>query len=221
MVHRYKITLEYDGGFFYGFQLQEGFPTIQGCVEEALYNLFQKKVRLFGAGRTDKGVHALGQVAHFDLDHPWYPEKLKLALNHFLRQERISIIQVESVDEKFHARFSAKNKLYQYRIINRNAHLALDNNRAWHVGNNIVLKPDIMHLGAKILEGHHDFSSFRDSDCQSLSPFKTIFEAKVESHGQEIIITFQGKSFLHHQVRNMAGTLKLLGQGKISLWDLE
>ncbi len=216
---RYKLTLEYDGSRFHGFQIQDDFPTIQGELEKALIRLTFLQIRVYGAGRTDQGVHAFGQVAHIDLDKEWEPLKLKFGLNHYLRKTKISVLNIEKVEDTFHARFGAKEKQYLYRIINRQAPLTLDFGRAWHVG--YVLDADIMHQGAQMLVGHHDFSSFRDSDCQAKSPFKTITKASVTRQGEEIRIIFEGKSFLHHQVRNMVGTLKLLGHGMFSLKDIQ
>jgi tRNA pseudouridine38-40 synthase len=216
---RYKLTIEYDGTSFYGFQIQDALPTIQGEIEKALCKLTFNPVRVYGAGRTDQGVHARGQVAHIDLDKEWDPHKLKFGLNHYLRKTMVCILNVEPVSDDFHARFGAKYKQYMYRIINRQACLTLDKNRAWHVP--VDLNLSLMHEGAQIFVGQHDFSSFRDSDCQAKSPFRTIDKAKVEKEGEEIRIIFEGKSFLHHQVRNMVGTLKLLGQGRFSLSDVE
>ena len=216
---RYKLTIEYDGSRFHGFQIQDHFPTIQGELEKALLRLTFTPIRIYGAGRTDQGVHAFGQVAHLDLEKEWEPLKLKFGLNHYLRKTQISVVDAEKVDDNFHARFGAKEKQYLYRIINRQAHLTLDKDRAWHVG--YMLDEEIMHKGAQLLVGQHDFSSFRDSDCQAKSPFKTITKANVTKQGEEIRIIFEGKSFLHHQVRNMVGTLKLLGHGRFSLNDIK
>ncbi len=216
---RYKATLEYDGSSFFGFQLQPGLPTIQETVEKALLSLTHNFVRIFGAGRTDQGVHALGQVVHFDLDQIWDTEKLKFGLNHFLNKTMVCITSIEIVPDDFHSRFGAKEKQYLYRIINRHSPLTLDHGKAWHVGNS--LDADIMNKGAQLFIGTHDFSSFRDSHCQAKSPIRTILNAYVKKNQDEIRFIVQGRSFLHHQVRNLMGTLKLLGQGRFCLDDVK
>jgi tRNA pseudouridine38-40 synthase len=216
---RYKLTIEYDGTPFFGFQLQPQLPTVQGALEKAFLSLIHQEIRVYGAGRTDQGVHALGQVVHVDIDKEWDLEKLKFGLNHFLNNTMVCVIKIEHVSDDFHSRFGAKHKQYLYRIINRHSPLTLEAGKAWHVGNQ--MDANLMHEGAQFFVGTHDFSSFRDSDCQAKSPIKTIIKASVQKAGDEIRFIFEGRSFLHHQVRNMVGTLKLLGHGKLNIHDIK
>ncbi len=219
---RWKITIEYVGSNYSGWQRQEvGVPSIQAAIEEALKKFCQKDITIHVAGRTDAGVHAKGQVAHFDLDYGTRklegPDFCK-ALNAHLRPQPISIVKAEPVDADFNARFDAKNKLYQYRILNRSAFPTFEQGRVWHFKK--PLDEKAMTAGAQFLLGHHDFTTFRDSDCQAKSPLRTLDRLDViaqpydESGGREIIIEVEGRSFLHHQVRNIAGTLALVGEGK-------
>ena len=231
---RWKLTIEYDGTNYCGWQRQEeGIPSVQQAVEDAIFGFSHKRATIYVAGRTDSGVHARGQVAHFDLDYldnkgneraiDGY-ELLK-AINAYLRPQPISVIGAEIVDSEFHARFDAKNKLYQYRIINRPGFLALENNHAWHFKKPLDTKA--MHDAAQVLVGHNDFSTFRDSQCQAKSPEKTLDRLDVISRdydgcgGSEILIEAEGRSFLHHQVRNMVGALSMVGEGKWNKADME
>jgi tRNA pseudouridine38-40 synthase len=211
---RVKITIEYDGTNYYGWQNQSlnCLPSIQEELEKAIQSLLNKKIQTFVAGRTDRGVHALGQVAHFNMDGDLSETRLKSGLNYYLRGKMISILKVEFVDDDFHARFSVKQKSYIYKIINRYSFLTLDSNRAWLVMRPINLEK--MIEASRFLIGYHDFSSFRGPDCQALSPYKTIDEINISKFGDQIIIEFLGKSFLHNQIRIMVGTLK-----KISVSD--
>lgn len=219
---RWKLTLEYDGTNYCGWQIQEEqFPTIQQSLQRAIKEFCQQEIKVQGAGRTDAGVHAKGQVCHFDLD---YGEReldafeLTKAINAHMREEPIAVLHAEKVEEDFNARFGAKLKRYEYRIISKPTPLALDHNRAWHV--KYDLDATAMEEGAQHLLGHHDFSTFRDSMCQANSPERTIekidvTESAYDSYGgKEIVIGVEAQAFLHHQVRNFAGTLKLVGQGK-------
>lgn len=226
---RWKLTIEYQGTPFCGWQRQEeGIPSVQQAVEDAIYGFCQQRITVHVAGRTDAGVHAKGQVCHFDLD---YGDRvldgydLAKALNAHLRPLPISIIKAEVVDDDFNARFAAKNKLYLYRIVNRPGILALDKDLAWHFKK--PLDAAAMHDAAQILLGHHDFSTFRDSQCQAKSPERTLDRLDVSAHdydgcgGTEILIEAEAQSFLHHQVRNIVGSLALVGEGKWTKDDLK
>jgi len=211
---RYKITLEYDGTNFSGWQRQLNGFSIQEALENAIEKFTHKKVVVFGAGRTDKGVHALGQVAHFDLEqhYPFY--KVKSAINHFVRPY-VSVLDVEIVSLDFHSRFTAKKKRYIYHIVNRDSHLSIMNKKAWLVREEMDL--DIIREGAKILTGKNDFSSFRASFCQAKSPIKTIDKIDIFKKENDIIeLMFEGRSFLYNQVRIMASALKNIGTKKWS-----
>jgi tRNA pseudouridine38-40 synthase len=210
---RYKTTIEYDGMKFYGWQRQEGVVSIQESIENALFQLCGKKILVEGAGRTDKGVHAIGQVAHFDLEKDWNLYKLQKALNFFLTN--VSILKIEKVCESFHARFCAKKRSYCYRIVNRIGALSIDHERAWHVLKELDVEK--MQNAAQDFLGFHDFSAFRASACQSKSPFKTLQKANIEHLGENIYIYFSAPSFLHNQVRIMVGTLKKIGEGSFPL----
>jgi tRNA pseudouridine38-40 synthase len=190
-------------------------PSVQGAIEQAIYKFCQQEIRLHVAGRTDAGVHARGQVAHMDLDYgdrPLTGPDLAKAISAHLRGQPIVILKAEEVAEEFHARFSAKNKLYVYRIINRPSALAIDNGLVWQVYR--PLDEKAMHEAAQLLLGHHDFTTFRASECQAKSPMKTLDRLDVIRDGEEIRFEVEGRSFLHHQVRNMVGTLVLVGEGK-------
>ena len=225
---RWKLKIEYDGRPYSGFQRQPDVKTVQGEIEKALYKFCQQEIQITVAGRTDAGVHATGQIAHLDLDyrHSDGSERelsgfdLAKAINAHLGDELISIIDAEEVDPGFHARFDATNKLYTYRIVNRPYGLALDHGHAWWFKKPLDI--GAMNEAAQHLIGHHDFSTFRDSQCQANSPIRTLDLLKVEERqflGQtEILIHAEGRSFLHHQVRNMVGTLSLVGEGK---WNPE
>jgi tRNA pseudouridine38-40 synthase len=213
---RYKLTLEYDGRPFRGWQrLSEG-PSVQQALEEAVLAFCGETTRVLGAGRTDAGVHALGQVAHLDLAREVAIETLRNALNHHLRPQPVVVLEAVRVADDFHARFSARARHYSYRIVNRRAPLALGAGRAWQVA--VPLDAEMMHEAAQRLLGHHDFTSFRSSICQAATPSKTLDRLNVSRHGEVVEITASARSFLHHQVRNMVGSLKLVGQGK---WPVE
>lgn len=225
---RWKLTIEYDGGAFAGWQRQENDPSVQQAVEEAITKFCQQELRLHAAGRTDAGVHARGQVAHFDLDYgdrPLSGFDLAKALNAHLGEARVSVVTAEPAHDEFHARFDATNKLYTYRIINRSARPSIDAGHAWHFKR--PLNVDAMREAAKHLIGYHDFTTFRDSECQAKSPMRTLDRLDVDSFdydgqgGVEIRLQAEAKSFLHHQVRNMAGTLTLVGEGKWQPADIK
>ena len=209
---RYHITLEYDGGPFAGWQRQENSPSVQAALETAVFKLSGEQITATGAGRTDAGVHALAQAAHFDLEKSFAPEKLRDALNYHLRPDPVGVIAARIVSPEFHARFSAISRLYLYRILNRRAPPVLECGRVWHVARE--LDADAMQAGARHLIGKHDFTTFRAAECQALSPEKTLDVLSVRSAGNEIHIEAKARSFLHHQMRSIAGTLKLVGEGK-------
>ncbi len=209
---RYKLTIEYDGGGLVGWQRQANGLSIQEAFETAFHRFCGETVTVHGAGRTDAGVHALAQTAHLDLARAVEPEVLRGAVNHYLRPNAISLVAAERVCDEFDARLSALGRVYLYRILNRRAPPALERSRVWHVPPTLDL--DAMRAGADRLVGHHDFSTFRNSLCQARSPLKTLDALEVRRAGEEIHITARARSFLHHQVRNMAGTLKLVGLGR-------
>ena len=209
---RFKLTLEYDGGPFVGWQRQDNGPSVQQALEEAIAAFSGETVTTFAAGRTDAGVHALGQVAHFDMARDFATDTVRDALNYHLKPAPVAVLRVDSVPAEFHARFSAIARVYRYRIANRRARLALDRGRAWLVQG--PLDAAAMQAAAQVLVGHHDFTSFRASLCQSASPLKTLDLLEVTRIGEEIHVTARARSFLHHQVRNIVGTLKLVGDGK-------
>jgi tRNA pseudouridine38-40 synthase len=215
---RYKLTLEYDGGGFVGWQRQNNGPSVQEALEKAVAAFCGETVTSFAAGRTDAGVHALGQVAHVDLAKATTADTVRDALNFHLKPAPIVVLKAEAVGEDFHARFSAKARLYRYRIVNRRPPLALDRGRAWLVG--IELDAAAMHDAAQAVVGHHDFTSFRATLCQAKSPLKTLDVLEVGRAGEDIVIEARAQSFLHHQVRNMVGTLKLVGEGKWTKADV-
>jgi tRNA pseudouridine38-40 synthase len=215
---RYRITIEYDGGPFCGWQAQANGPSVQTAVEAALEKLTGEFARLFGAGRTDAGVHATAQVAHFDLSREWTAKALRDGLNAHLKPDPIAVLEAAETAADFHARFSATGRRYLYRIINRHVPLALERDRAWWIRR--PLDERAMHDAAQRLVGHHDFTTFRSIDCQSASALKTLDRLAVSRHGNEIQVTAAARSFLHNQVRSMVGSLKLVGQGKWSADDL-
>ena len=211
-VPRYKLTIEYDGSGLVGWQRQANGLSVQEALETAIPKFCGETVTVHGAGRTDAGVHALAQTAHLDLARAAAPEVLRGAVNHHLRPNAISVLAAERVCDEFDARLSAVGRVYLYRILNRRAPPALERGRVWQVAP--PLDVEAMRAGAHHLIGHHDFSTFRDSLCQARSPLKTLDALEVGRAGDEIHITAHARSFLHHQVRNMAGTLKLVGLGR-------
>ncbi len=216
---RYKLTIEYNGTPFVGWQEQAGQLSVQSVVEKALNTYLRQKVKVFASGRTDTGVHALGQVAHFDVAEKLNRRKAVYSLNALMRPYPVVIRKMELVPDDFHARFSAKQRTYLYRIQNTNFPPALNLGRVWHV--NQPLDVDKMNEAAKLLIGKHDFSTFRAANCQAKSPIKTLDEIKVARVGEEVHITVSAKSFLYHQVRNFAGALVKVGLGKWSVADFE
>jgi len=215
---RFRLTLEYDGSPFVGWQRQDNGPSVQGALEDAIEKLSGERVTVTGAGRTDAGVHALGQAAHFDLEKFFEPGKVRDALNHFLRPNPVVVLDAAVADAEFHARFSAKARHYLFRILNRRSPPALDDKRVWHVSPK--LDADAMHAAAQMLVGQHDFTTFRAAECQAQSPVKTLDRLDVSRRADEIHIEASARSFLHHQIRSFAGTLKLVGEGKWTARDV-
>ncbi|MFZ3005090.1 MAG: tRNA pseudouridine(38-40) synthase TruA [Phenylobacterium sp.] len=213
---RYRMTLEYDGRPYKGFQAQADLPTVQGSLERAALAFCGEAVRVNAAGRTDTGVHALGQVIHIDLEKAWRPEVVRNAINAHLVPELIAILDCEIATGDWHARFSATERRYLYRILNRESPPALDRGRVWHVRK--PLDAEAMHAAAQALIGHHDFTTFRDLACQAKSPMKTMDVARVRREEDEVVLEFASRSFLHRQVRSMAGTLAEVGVGR---WEVE
>jgi tRNA pseudouridine38-40 synthase len=215
---RYKLLIEYDGTPFAGWQFQAAQPTVQGVLAAAVEAFCGEKVSVQGAGRTDAGVHALGQVAHIDLSKEWESDTVRDALTAQLRPHPVAVLAAERVPHDFDARFSARVRHYLYRIVNRRADLALDRNRAWRVPR--PMDAEEMHRAAQGLLGKHDFTTFRAAECQAKSPVKTLDQLDVERIGDEIRISASARSFLHHQVRSMVGSLALVGEGRWSVNDL-
>lgn len=215
---RWKLTIEYDGGPFVGWQRQENGASVQATVEQAILKLTGESVTIAAAGRTDAGVHAYGQVAHADIAKPFAPDKLRDALNAHLRPHPVAVLSADIVADDFHARFDATARHYLYRIVNRRAPLTFDAGKAWQV--QVDLDADAMHAAAQRLVGHHDFTTFRASECQAKSPVKTLDRLDVSRAGEEISVRASARSFLHHQVRSMVGTLKLVGMGKMTAGDV-
>ena len=209
---RYRLLLEYDGGPYCGFQTQADLPSVQGSLERAIAAFSGEAPRITAAGRTDTGVHATGQVAHFDVERTWPAGTVRDAINAHLAGEPIAVVEAEEAAADFHARFSAKGRRYLYRILNRRAPPALERGRVWHLKK--PLDAEAMHEAAQALVGHHDFTTFRDMACQAKSPMKTLDEARVWREGDEIRLSFAARSFLHRQVRSMTGSLAEVGAGR-------
>ncbi len=218
---RFRMTVEYDGSPYVGWQRQENGPSVQGALEAAVLSLTGETVSIRGAGRTDSGVHAMGQVIHVDLTRDWVPYKLRNALNAHLALagESVAVLDVRTVDDAFDARFSALRRHYLYRIITRPARLALEAQRAWWVAK--PLDHEAMHAAAQRLVGHHDFTTFRSAHCQATSPVRTLDRLDVSRSGDLIEIRASAQSFLHNQIRSFAGTLKLAGEGRMTADDVQ
>ncbi|HZP69847.1 MAG TPA: tRNA pseudouridine(38-40) synthase TruA [Pseudolabrys sp.] len=215
---RYRLTIEYDGRPFAGWQVQSGQPTVQGLLSAAIEAMSGEKTLVQGAGRTDAGVHARAQVAHVDLAKDWDTDTIRDALNAHLRPHPIAVLAAERAADDFNARTSAIRRHYLFRIINRRADLTLEAGRAWRVSR--PLDADAMNIAAQRLIGRHDFTTFRSTECQAKSPVKTLDILKVERNGEEVDVTAAARSFLHNQVRSMVGSLVLVGEGKWSADDL-
>ena len=215
---RYKLTIEYDGRPYKGFQAQDGLPSVQGSIERAVKAFSGQELRLQAAGRTDTGVHATGQVIHIDLERDWRAEVVRDAMNAYLVPEPIAVLEAEVATSDWHARFSATERRYIYRILNRKAPPALDRGRVWHVKK--PLDAEAMHAAAQVLIGHHDFTTFRHMQCQAKSPMKTMDVARAWREGDYVLLEFASRSFLHRQVRSMTGTLGEVGVGRWSADDV-
>jgi tRNA pseudouridine38-40 synthase len=211
-VPRYRITVEYDGTPFFGWQRQEGQPSVQQTIEEAILKLSGETVTIRGAGRTDTGVHALGQVAHFDLVKPWTTDTIRDGLNAHLRPAPVAVLSAAEAAPDFDARLSATRRHYVYRILNRRSPPAIDRDRAWHVV--VPLDAEAMQAAARPLLGQHDFTTFRAAECQAASPVKTLDQLEISREGEEIRVLSSARSFLMSQVRSMVGSLMQVGAGR-------
>ena len=210
---RYKLTIEYDGGPYMGWQRQNHGPSVQGVLENAGKKLnHNEPVEVYGSGRTDSGVHALAQIAHMDLKKEYRTDKMRDAMNFHMASDPVTILKAEVVPDDWHARFDAMERRYLYRVIDRRMKLSLDKGRVWRVP--VKLNEDTMHQAAQYLVGQHDFTTFRDTQCQAKSPTKTIDAITVIREEEEIHFHFSARSFLHKQVRSMVGSLIEVGLGK-------
>ncbi len=212
---RYRLTLEYDGGPFRGWQRQANGPSVQAALEAALLAFSGEPARVTAAGRTDTGVHATAQVVHFDLAREWPPDTVRDAVNAHLRPQPVSVLEAELAAPDFHARFSATGRRYLFRILDRRSPPALLRGLVWHVRK--PLDVQAMAEAARVLVGRHDFTTFRDAACQANSPLRTLDEAEVVREGEEVRLRFAARSFLHRQVRSMTGTLAEVGDGRWSV----
>lgn len=215
---RYRLTLEYDGAPFRGFQAQADLPSVQSALERAVQGFSGEFARVHVAGRTDTGVHATGQVAHIDLSRTWTPDVVRDALNAHLVPDPVVVLEAAQTDDDWHARFSATGRRYRYRILDRRPPAALERGRVWWIKS--PLDPEAMHAAAQRLVGTHDFTTFRDMQCQAKSPLRTLDLASVRREGAEVWLEFAARSFLHRQVRSMAGSLVEVGVGRWSADDL-
>ncbi|MCA3269437.1 MAG: tRNA pseudouridine(38-40) synthase TruA [Thalassospira sp.] len=216
---RFKLTLEYDGTSFCGWQKQDNALSVQSALEMALQKLVRTDVKTIAAGRTDAGVHASGQVVHVDLAGEWQEEKLTAGINHFIRPHPVVVLRSERVADTFHARFGAVQRQYTYTVIQRRAPLILERNRAWHV--TLPLDTAALFSAAEYLLGTHDFTSFRAINCQAKSPVRTIDSAAWDISGDRYVFHIAARSFLHHQVRNLVGTMVQMGLGRWPVSYLE
>ena len=215
-MQRYKIKIEYDGTNFVGWQYQKNGLSIQEILQQALFQFSGEKVTIIGAGRTDSGVHAIGQMAHFDLKKKIKKIFFLRGVNQYIGNKPVTILDIKKTNNKFHSRFNAKKRTYQYTIINRQSPLALQKNKAWHIRKKLDVKA--MKKGAKLLLGTHDFSTFRASSCGAKSPIKTMENISIKKSKDKITLEFISRSFLQQQVRSMVGCIKYLGDGK---WNLD
>jgi len=215
-MERYKIKIEYDGTTFVGWQFQKNGQSIQEVLQNAIFNFSKEKVLVTGAGRTDSGVHAIAQIAHFDLKKFFLKKKFLSGINQHIGNKPVTILKINKVNKKFHARYDAKERTYQYVIINRESPLALQKNKAWHIRKKLDVKN--MKKAEKLLLGTHDFSTFRASSCGAKSPIKTIKKILIKKNKDKITLKFTSQSFLQQQVRSMVGCIKYLGEGK---WNVD
>lgn len=216
---RYKIIIEYDGTGLAGWQRQNHDPSVQQYIEQAIKNFSREDVVVHGAGRTDAGVHALGQVAHFDLNKNYPVKEVKGAINYNLKPNKIIITDCVEVDPDFHSRFSAIKRYYRYDILNRDSHCIFDIDRAWHIRDELNILN--MQKAANLLLGEHDFTSFRAAKCQAKSAIKTMDEINISKENDKIILNLKATSFLHHMVRNIVGSLALVGMNKWKIEDIK
>ena len=216
----YQIIVEYLGTNFVGWQIQKNGLSVQEALEKVLSKFLKEKIRVTGSGRTDAGVHANEQSAHFKTKHKIIDKNIFInSINFFLKKNPISILSIKKKSNKFHARHSAKERIYKYCVINRSSSLVLEKNKAWHIKKTLDIK--IMRKGAEILKGTHNFSTFRASSCQAKSPIKTLKKVMIKKNKNKIVLIFKSKSFLQQQVRSMVGSLKYLGEGKWNLNDFK
>jgi tRNA pseudouridine38-40 synthase len=213
------MTIEYDGGPYVGFQAQANGPSVQAALEAAIVAFCGQSLRVHAAGRTDAGVHATGQVIHIDLEKDWPAETVMNALNAYLRPQPVVVLDCARVSDDWHARFSATGRAYRYRILSRAAPPGLDQGRVWHMRK--PLDAAAMHAAAQVLTGQHDFTTFRDVACQAKSPVKTLDIATAVRDGEEVVLTFEARSFLHRQVRSMVGSIAEVGLGRWTADDLK
>ena len=209
---RYKINVEYDGTDLIGWQENIQGPSVQSLLQDAIFKFCGERVVVYSAGRTDAGVHALSMVAHFDLEKDTAPETIMRAMNFYLINDPVSVLNCEKVSDDFHSRFSCVKRNYKYVVLNRAAPVVLQRNRVWWVPQKLDVEK--IKIAAQKLIGKHDFTSFRAAQCQSKSPIKTLDSCTITQNADEIIFEFSARSFLHHQVRNMVGTLVEIGMGK-------
>lgn len=211
---RYRFTVEYDGASYNGFQAQKDQPTVQGALEAAIKAFSGQDVRIAAAGRTDTGVHATGQTCHVDLDKDWPARTVMNAMNAHMLGERVSVLDCVPVSDDWHSRFTANGRKYLYRILNRAGRPAIEQGHVWHLKKE--LDAEAMHVAAQYLLGQHDFTTFRDTQCQAQSPIKSMDVARVTRVGAEVHLVFEARSFLHRQVRSMTGSLAEVGLGRWS-----
>ena len=220
MIFTYQIKVEYLGTNFVGWQFQRNGLSIQEVLEKAITKYLKENIRIIGSGRTDSGVHASEQSAHFKTRNKINDTGIFIkSVNFFLKKYPVSVLNLKKRSNNFHARHSAKERIYKYFIINRQSSLAIDKNKAWHIKKKLDIK--LMKKGARILKGTHNFSTFRSSNCQAKSPIKTLKKPLIKKNKNKIVFTFQSKSFLQQQVRSMVGSLKYLGEGKWNLKDFK
>ena len=218
-MQRYKIIIEYDGTPFVGWQFQKNGQSVQEVLQKAIFDFSKEKVIVTGAGRTDSGVHALTQTAHFDLKKEMRKKNILLAINQNIENKSVTVLKINKVNKKFHARHDAKKRTYLYLIINRQSPLALQKNKAWHIRKNLDVSS--MKVGAKILLGTHNFSTYRAASCGAKSPIRTMEKILIKKNKDKITLQFTSRSFLQQQVRSMVGCIKYLGEGKWNLNDFK
>ena len=218
-MQRYKIIIEYDGTPFVGWQFQKNGQSVQEVLQKAIFDFSKEKAVVTGAGRTDSGVHALAQTAHFDLKKKIRKKNLLLAINQNIRNKSVTVLKINKVNKKFHARHDAKKRTYLYLIINRQSPLALQKNKAWHIRKNLDVSS--MKTGVKILLGTHNFSTYRAASCGAKSPIRTMEKILIKKNKDKITLQFTSRSFLQQQVRSMVGCIKYLGEGKWNLNDFK